>query len=81
MARSVTDIQADLDAAYLARRTAFQAQSYSLDTGQGRHSVTRVDLKALSQEIKNLEAELAGATDAANGYTGFDHVSLQRNCQ
>ncbi len=80
MARSATEIQVDLDAAYTARRNAYAAQSYSMDSGQGRQQVTRVDLNALEKSIKNLEAELRDAGSAADGFTGIDHVDFQRNC-
>jgi len=75
MARSVTEIQADLTAAYAARRAAFQAQSYSMDSGQGRQSVTRADLKAISLEISILEQELE---DADTGSTGMIYSSMER---
>lgn len=70
MARSATDIQADLDAAYAARRAAFQAQSYSFDSGQGRQQVTRVDMAALSTEISILEEELEDALGPQGLVTG-----------
>lgn len=65
MARSVAEIQADLDAAYAARRAALNG-SYSLDTGQGKQSVTRPPLKDLQTAIDNLQDELDAAT-AFNG--------------
>lgn len=68
MARSVTDIQADLDAAYAARRAALQAQSYSVDSGQGRSSVTRAELKSIQTLVKSLEAELDEATPGGAVY-------------
>ena len=67
MARSITDIQADLDAAYSARRTAMQAQEYSLDTGQGRQQVKRANLTEINKVIKSLEAELEEAQSEADG--------------
>lgn len=79
-ARTITDVQADLDAAYAARRSAFLAQSYSLDTGQGKQSVTRVDMKALSREISILEAELSDWNSDAEGSTGLDRIVFDRSC-
>lgn len=70
VARSATDIQADLDAAYAARRAAYKAQSYSLDTGQGRQQVTRVDLRALDESIMSLEEELEDAQGPGTLITG-----------
>lgn len=77
MARSVTDIQIDLDAAYAARREAMKP-GYSLDTGQGRQSVTPANLAEINRTIKFLESELASASDESNGFTGFDTVGFQR---
>jgi hypothetical protein len=74
MPRSATDIQADLDAAYTARRTAMQAQSYSLDTGQGKQLVTRADLSSINDTIRQLESELEDATGAGGNY----HAILER---
>ena len=79
-ARTITDVQADLDAAYAARRSAFLAQSYSLDTGQGKQSVTRVDMKSLSREISILEAELSDWNSDAEGSTGLDRIVFDRSC-
>lgn len=67
MARSASDIQVDLDAAYLARRTAMAAQSYTLDTGQGRQVVQRANLSDINDTIRNLETELEDATDQGAG--------------
>ena len=54
-------VQADLDAAYAARRAALLG-NYSLDTGQGRHSVTRPDLDKINALISDLEADLASCS-------------------
>lgn len=74
MPRSVADIQADLDAAYASRRTALQAQSYSLDTGQGKQLVNRADLSSIQDTIRQLECELEDAT----GTGGNFHATLER---
>lgn len=60
MSRAVADIQADLTAAYAARRKAMEAKSYGVNSGQGQITVTR-DLKELQAVIKDLESELAEA--------------------
>lgn len=70
MARSATDIQADLDAAYAARRAALTAQSYSMDTGQGRQQATRANLDQIQILIADLEGELAEATGSEPLITG-----------
>lgn len=64
--RSVTDIQADLVAAYAARRAALTAEEYAIDTGQGRQSVKR-NLEAINKTILTLEQELVDAEDPAGG--------------
>jgi hypothetical protein len=76
--RSSTDIQADLDAAYIARRTALSAQEYSLDTGQGKQSVKRASLSDINKTIRELELELAQANDAASGDNGIVSGIFQR---
>jgi hypothetical protein len=77
-ARTITDVQADLDAAYAARRAAFQAQSYSFDSGQGRQTVARVDMRALSREISILEQELSDWNADAEGATALDRIAFDR---
>lgn len=72
--RTAADIQIDLDAAYSARRTAMQAQSYSLDTGQGKQQVQRADLGAINETIRQLESEY----EDAMGYGGNYHGTMER---
>lgn len=70
MARPVSEIQADLDVAYAARRKALEAEAYSQNSGQGSLSVTR-SLQHINETIKQLESELDGAqADAAAGSSG-----------
>ena len=69
--RTTTAIQADIDAAYAARLVALQAQSYGLDTGQGKQQVERANLAEINKTIRALEAELETATNAADGLTGI----------
>lgn len=76
--RTVTQINADLDAAYASRLTALQAQSYSLDTGQGKQSVQRADLNSINKLIRELQNELETATDDANGGSGIISGNFQR---
>lgn len=76
MARSVAEIQVDLDAAYTARRMALTGQEYSLDTGQGRQSVKRANLKDISEMISGLQAELE---DAQAESVGLITGSFQRH--
>jgi len=68
-------VQADLDAAYAARRAALLGQSYSLDTGQGRQTVTRPDLDKINFLISDLESDLASCSDTDTLITG----SFQRH--
>lgn len=77
MARSVTEIQADLTAHYAARSRAL-TPGYSLDTGQGRQSVTPINLSEINKSIRFLESELAAAQADADGVGGLDRVDFQR---
>jgi hypothetical protein len=76
MARSYADVQAELTAAYSARRAALLGQSYSLDTGQGRQTVTRANLTEINRTIQGLEAELDEATNGANPSITFERDSV-----
>lgn len=69
--RSSEEIQADLTAAYSARRLALQAQEYGIDSGQGRQNVKRANLSDINKTIRDLEAELSAANDASDGGTGI----------
>ena len=74
--RTVAEIQADLAAAYAARRVALLAQSMSLDTGQGRQTVTRANLTEINRTIQSLEVELDEATNGANPSITFERDSV-----
>lgn len=76
--RSSIDIKADLDAALTARRTALQAQSYSLDTGQGKQTVQRADLTSINKTIRDLQTELDQAQAVEAGDSGVTAGSFQR---
>lgn len=65
MSRDPTEIQADLDAAYAARRAALQAEEYSIDTGQGRQSAKR-NLANIEKTIQILKREYEDAL--SDGY-------------
>jgi len=74
MARSLAEIQLDLDAAYTARRAAMTAQSYTI----GQRTVARGQLDTLNRTISNLENEKAAATNAANGQGSIAFVPTMR---
>lgn len=74
MARSIADIQADLDAAYASRRAALQAQNYSLDSGQGKQQVQRADLGKIDDTIRMLQSEL----EDADGIGGNYYATMER---
>jgi len=76
--RTSADIQADLDAARSARITALTAQSYSLDTGQGKQMVTRASLSEINKTIRELEAELETAIVAESGNNGISAGQFTR---
>jgi hypothetical protein len=72
MARTITAIQADLDAFYAARRAVALGQTYQLDTGQGRQAVTRANLTEINRTIQTLETELSELVDGANPGVSFE---------
>ncbi len=78
MARASSLVQADLTIAYAARIAALNG-SYTMDTGQGRQSVTR-DLNAINATISQLEVELQGALadEAAGGDSGLISIGMER---
>ena len=66
--RDPAEIQNDLDAARVALRSAMTAQSYSLDTGQGKQSVTRANIPDLQSLIRDLENELEDAIGSGGNF-------------
>jgi hypothetical protein len=62
-------IQSDLDAARVALRSAMTAQSYSLDSGQGKQSVTRASIGDLQGVIRDLENELEDASGSGGNFS------------
>lgn len=76
--RTSTEIKADLDEARAARITALKGQSYTLDTGQGRQTVTRADLRAIGETIRELEAEYEEALARETGDSGIISATFRR---
>ena len=78
MARPSAAVQADLTLAYSARLAALNG-SFTLDTGQGRQSVTR-GLNAINATISQLEVELqtALADESAGGDSGLITIGMER---
>lgn len=72
MARTLTEIQADITEARAALRAAMSAQSYTLDTGQGKQTVTRANIKDLRAYIRDLEQELEDTTEPGILVGNFD---------
>lgn len=67
MARSAAELItaiAEVDAAISA---TLKGQSFSMDTGQGKQSVTRASLADLREMRNELQAELDGVTDTTGG--------------
>lgn len=77
MSRTLAAIQADLDLAYAARAKALEAESYTLDSGQGRRSVTR-NLQNIEKTIRTLKDEYAEAESEASG-DGVISMTYRRN--
>jgi hypothetical protein len=78
MACDMVAIQADYDAAILARRAAMNG-SYTLDTGQGRQQVTRPDLSQMNALIKQLESDLNSCKEEGDGYGSIGDLGFRRN--
>ena len=74
MARSYAAIQTALNAFYAAQLALATHQSYSLDTGQGRQTVTRANLTEINRTIQALEAELSEAEFGANPGISFERT-------
>ena len=72
MARTAAQIQTVLDAFYAAQLALATHQSYSLDTGQGRQTVTRANLTEINRTIQALETELSEIVDGANPGIEFE---------
>ncbi len=73
MPRSAAQLEATLAKYYAAQDALATAASYTIDTGQGRTTVTRANLPDITRTIADLEAELAELTDG-----GYQHISLER---
>lgn len=72
MSRASTEIQLDLDAFYSLRRQAATnggIAEYSMDSGQGRHSVKQITLGEINATIRQLEGELNSADAETSGPT------------
>jgi hypothetical protein len=67
MPRTAAQLQTTLNAYYAAQTALASAQSYTMDTGQGRLSLTRANLPDINRTIADLEAELAQAQDSGGG--------------
>jgi hypothetical protein len=65
------DLIVAYESAILALSTAGGAQSYSLDTGQTRQSVTRADLSSMRIALDGLEARLAYYQNQLSGCGSF----------
>lgn len=80
MNRPIAEIQADLNAAYAARRKALEAESYSQNSGQGSLSVSR-SLANINKTIGYLKEELEEAQEEAGINTGgiFNPVFVRGN--
>jgi len=53
-------------------RAAMSAQSYTLDTGQGKQTVTRANIKELRAYLRDLEQEFEDTTEPGILAGNFD---------
>ena len=63
MARSISDVQEDLTAAYACRRAILLGQSYSI----GSRSLTRANLTEVNDLIRELSKEESGLSGGGGG--------------
>ena len=61
MARTVTQIQTELDAWYAARLAATNGKSLTISTSAGSRTVSNYDLSEINETISRLERGLASA--------------------
>ena len=61
MARTVTQIQTELDAWYAARLAATNGKSLTISTSAGSRTVSNYDLSEINETISRLERALASA--------------------
>ena len=61
MARTVTQIQTELDAWYAARLAATNGKSLTISTSAGSRTVSQFDLEEINKTITGLERSLASA--------------------
>jgi hypothetical protein len=71
--RTAAQLQTVLDAYYAAQLALATSASYSIDTGQGRQTVTRANLPDINRTIADLEAELADLSES-----GIMHIQVDR---
>lgn len=73
MARTSTEIQTDITAVRAGILAVVSgAQSYTLDTGQGKQTVTRASIKDLRFYLRELEQELEDSTEPGILAGNFD---------
>lgn len=69
--QELIDILAEIDAAILA---AVKGQSYTLDTGQSRQTVTRQDILKLKELRDDYQAELDELQNPGGGILKVDNL-------
>jgi hypothetical protein len=76
MARSMVDIQADLDAAYAARRSLLAGQVASVNSSKG--SMQYISLQDVQVLIRDLEAERDQSQAAGSAGVSGGGIALAR---
>ena len=71
MARTATQIQAELDVWYAARTAAAAGKSITIATSAGSRTLSQHDLKDINSTISMLERELMAANNANQGVHNF----------
>ena len=77
--RTATEIKARITAIEAAIDAVLLGQSYTLDTGQGRQTVTRADLPGLEKMLQRWESLYEKAVAEESGDTGILSLQFRRN--
>ena len=79
MARTVTQIQAELDVWYEARLAAANGKSITISTSAGSRTVSQHDLTEINSLISQLNRELTAATTGRRhdfAVANFNHTKV-----
>ncbi len=76
--RTSAEIKVDYLEWIAARKVVSKGQSYSLDTGQGKQTVTRADLSQINKTLGILKQEYEEAVAEESGESGILAPTFRR---